>query len=48
MKGKISEDGGDHSSTTSSLVSEGGKVNPKPQPNEELEENPGKVFDTPL
>ncbi|KAJ7341568.1 hypothetical protein JRQ81_005827 [Phrynocephalus forsythii] len=48
MKGKISEDGGDHSSTTSSLASEGGKGNHKPQQNEEIGENPGKVFDTPL
>uniref|UniRef100_A0A8C6XI04 1-phosphatidylinositol 4,5-bisphosphate phosphodiesterase n=1 Tax=Naja naja TaxID=35670 RepID=A0A8C6XI04_NAJNA len=47
MKGKISEDG-DHSSTTSSLASDGGKLNHKPLQNEELEDNPGKVFDTPL
>ncbi|XP_029139487.1 1-phosphatidylinositol 4,5-bisphosphate phosphodiesterase beta-1-like [Protobothrops mucrosquamatus] len=47
MKGKISEDG-DHSSTTSSLTSDGGKLNHKPLQNEELEDNPGKVFDTPL
>ncbi|XP_053140720.1 1-phosphatidylinositol 4,5-bisphosphate phosphodiesterase beta-1 isoform X6 [Hemicordylus capensis] len=46
MKGKISEDG-DHSSTLS-LASDGGKLNHKPVQNEELEENPGKVFDTPL
>lgn len=47
MKGKISEDA-DHSSATSPLASDGGKVNHKPQQNEELEDNPGKVFDTPL
>lgn len=47
MKGKISDDG-DHSSTTSSLTSDGGKLNHKPLQNEELEDNPGKVFDTPL
>ncbi|XP_034619997.1 1-phosphatidylinositol 4,5-bisphosphate phosphodiesterase beta-1 [Trachemys scripta elegans] len=49
MKGKISEDG-DHSSATSSLTSESGKLNHKPLQNEEEteENNPDKVFDTPF
>ncbi|KAM6365684.1 1-phosphatidylinositol 4,5-bisphosphate phosphodiesterase beta-1 [Alca torda] len=47
MKGKISEDG-DHSSAPSSLASDSGKSNHKPQQSEEEleEENPEKVFDT--
>lgn len=47
MKGKISEDG-DHGSTPSSLASEGGKLNHKPLQTDELEDHPGKEFDTPL
>lgn len=46
MKGKISDDG-DHGSTPS-LASDGRKPNHKPLQNEEMEDNPGKVFDTPL
>ncbi|XP_077170731.1 1-phosphatidylinositol 4,5-bisphosphate phosphodiesterase beta-1 isoform X3 [Paroedura picta] len=46
MKVKMSEDG-DHGSTPS-LASDGGKQNHKPLQNEELEDNPGKEFDTSL
>ncbi|KAK1171473.1 1-phosphatidylinositol 4,5-bisphosphate phosphodiesterase beta-1-like [Acipenser oxyrinchus oxyrinchus] len=49
MKGKFTEEG-DHSTASSSLVSESGKTNHKPlQPEDDLDdENADKVFDTPL
>ncbi|MBN3315502.1 PLCB1 phosphodiesterase, partial [Atractosteus spatula] len=48
-KGKFTEDG-DHSTVSSSMASDSGKLNHKPQQSEEDvdEEMPEKVFDTPL